>query len=166
MRLMIVVIVLVAGLGVCQASRAAGGGADFHVAATGRDDGPGTRDKPFASLGRARDAVRAKIAGGLTADVTVLVHGGTYRLHEPLVLTAADSGTDKHAVTYAAAPGEAVTISGGRRITGFPARDAASTTSPVTRPRRWIARYERGSAWRSGRRGRLRGSARDSWPCC
>ena len=36
----------------------AAGAADFYVAPNGDDTGPGTLAKPFASLQRARDAVR------------------------------------------------------------------------------------------------------------
>ena len=46
--------------------------ADFYVAPDGSDANPGTSAKPFASLERARDAVRAlKQAGPLTAPVNV-----------------------------------------------------------------------------------------------
>ena len=56
------------------------GRADFFVAPNGRDDNPGTRKQPFATLARARDAVRRlKADGGLKAGATVLVRGGTYR---------------------------------------------------------------------------------------
>jgi hypothetical protein len=44
--------------------------ADFHVAVTGSDENPGTADRPFATLARARDAVRERIRAGLKADVT------------------------------------------------------------------------------------------------
>jgi len=97
---------------------------DFHVAPDGRDDGPGTAERPFATVARARDAVREKIAAGLTADVTVLIRGGTYFLDEPLVFTPDDSGTERHAVTYAAWGDGAPILSGGRRITGWEKGDA------------------------------------------
>ncbi|MCX7803983.1 MAG: right-handed parallel beta-helix repeat-containing protein [Planctomycetota bacterium] len=102
----------------------AGGGemaADFFVAADGNDANPGTREKPFASLARARDAVRElkRRRGGLDRDVTVLIRGGTYRLKEPLAFGPEDSGTDRHTITYAAAPGERPVFSGGRAITGW-----------------------------------------------
>ena len=41
--------------------------ADFYVAAEGKDTNPGTAAAPFATLARARDAVREKVAAGLTA---------------------------------------------------------------------------------------------------
>ena len=39
---------------------------DFHVAIAGKDTNPGTAAAPFATLARARDAVRQKMAAGLT----------------------------------------------------------------------------------------------------
>ena len=93
--------------------------ADFHVATNGADDNPGTAAKPFATLGRARDAVRAKIAAGLKADVTVAIAWGRYFLTSPVVFGPEDSGTKEHAITYAAAPRSTATFSGGREITGW-----------------------------------------------
>src|SRR5258706_3100424 len=93
--------------------------ADFFVAADGNDANPGTADKPFATLARARDAVRQKIAAGLDHNMVVMIRGGRYELTEPLVLRSEDSGTEKFAVTYAAAPTERVEISGGRFIRGW-----------------------------------------------
>ncbi len=94
---------------------------DFVVAPDGNDKGPGTIARPFATIARAREAVRAKIAAGLTADVTVLLRGGTYRLAEPLVLGPEDSGSGAHSVTYAAYPKELPVLSGGRVISGWEA---------------------------------------------
>jgi hypothetical protein len=93
--------------------------ADFHVTTQGKDSNPGTAEAPFATLARARDAVRAKIAAGLTGDMLVLIHGGVYPQMATLVFGPDDSGTEKHSITYAAAPGESVTLSGGHRITGW-----------------------------------------------
>ncbi|HEV3443064.1 MAG TPA: right-handed parallel beta-helix repeat-containing protein, partial [Gemmataceae bacterium] len=92
---------------------------DYFVATNGSDHNPGTQDKPFATIGRARDEVRKKIGAGLQADVCVLIRGGTYQLQEPFVIGPQDSGTDKHAITYTAFPGEKPLFSGGRKITGW-----------------------------------------------
>ena len=92
--------------------------ADFHVATNGDDKNPGTQEKPFATLERARDAVRASRAGKPYAEATlaarVVLHGGTYRLPKTLVLEPVDSG-----LTIVNAPGEAVVLSGGRVVTGW-----------------------------------------------
>jgi hypothetical protein len=61
----------------------------------------------------------------MTADVTVCLHGGTYRLDAPLVLDPRDSGTNGHNVVYIAAAGEQPVISGGVRVAGWRQIDAA-----------------------------------------
>ena len=98
--------------------------ADFYVAPGGSDANPGTLKSPFATLEKARDAVRAKIEQGLDRDVLVLVRGGRYELASTITLGPQDSGTAEHGVTYASFPGERPILSGGRVITGWqPHRD-------------------------------------------
>ena len=98
--------------------------ADFYVAVNGSDSNFGTEQQPFATLEKARDAVRAKIESGLKTDVLVLVRGGTYRLSKPLVFGSNDSGTPGHSIVYAAFPGEKPVLSGGASITDWqPHRD-------------------------------------------
>ncbi len=91
----------------------------FYVAPDGDDASPGTLEKPFATLARARDAVRTVIAAGLEHDVTVLLRGGTYRLDETVVFGLEHSGTDEHAINYAAYPGERPVLSSGVPIRGW-----------------------------------------------
>ena len=95
-------------------------GASFIVAPNGDDSGDGTGAKPFATIARARDAVREmKRAGRLDEPVTVYLRAGTYLLTEPVVFTHEDSGTEACPVTYTAYKGERAVLSGGRRITGW-----------------------------------------------
>ena len=100
----------------CWCPAAAG---PFYVSVAGKDTDPGTKDKPFATIARARDAVRAKIAGGMTEDVTVVVGGGTYYLSESVRFDERDGGRNGHAVIYRAAAGETPVIHGGRPVTGW-----------------------------------------------
>ena len=93
--------------------------ADFYVAAEGKDTNPGTAAAPFATLTKARNAVREKVAAGLTRNLLVLIRGGTYRQADTLAFGPDDSGTGKYSVTYAACPGEKVVLSGGRQIAGW-----------------------------------------------
>ena len=87
---------------------------EFYVAPGGADANAGTQAKPFASLERARDAVRElKKAGPLAAPVNVWLRGGVYPLVKPVVFTPADSGTATAPVTYASAPGQRAVLSGG-----------------------------------------------------
>jgi hypothetical protein len=90
--------------------------ADFHVALWGNDVWSGSLEQPFATLDRARLAVRALIAGGLAQDVTVFLHEGVYRISSPLVFGIPDSPPVGRSVTYSAFPGDRPRISGGRLI--------------------------------------------------
>jgi len=92
---------------------------EYHVAPNGSDDSPGTADKPFRTLSRAKEAVRKATSRGLAEDITVWINEGTYSLTEPLAFRPEDGGTQRFAVTYAARPGKPVVISGGRRLTGW-----------------------------------------------
>jgi hypothetical protein len=86
----------------------------YHVGPGGDDANPGTVQKPFATLVQARDAVRASRLKGKT--VSVIVHGGIYRLENSLEFNAADSGTEASPVIWKAAPGETVRIIGGHGV--------------------------------------------------
>jgi len=93
----------------------------LHVAPNGNDAGAGTESQPFATLTRARDAVRALRQGGALPQggVTVDVRGGVYQLAQPLELSEADSGLPGSPVTYRARAGERVQLVGGRVVTGW-----------------------------------------------
>ncbi len=123
-RIFLTLLATVILVGTCAAASAADAAlpvpkAEFYVSPAGDDANPGSASRPFATIARARDAVRAKIAAGLDGDVTVLIRGGTYRQAGPLVFGQADGGDDKHSVTYAAYPGESPVLSGGVEITAW-----------------------------------------------
>lgn len=90
--------------------------AEFYVAPDGNDDNAGTKAKPFATLERARDAVRAarKTGAENKAGCTVCLRGGNYFLSETFRLDDRDSG-----VVFRAAAGEEPVVYGGPRITGW-----------------------------------------------
>ncbi|HHB75059.1 MAG TPA: carbohydrate-binding protein, partial [Desulfobulbus sp.] len=68
----------------------------------------------------ARDHVRTLISSqGMSADITVYLRGGTYRLNSTFELSAADSGTNGHTIHYKSYPGETPIISGGTTIAGW-----------------------------------------------
>jgi len=73
-------------------------------------------DGPFATLERARQAVREVISQNLTRDVRVVLRGGTYYLPEGFLLGPEDSGTADHSITYEAYPAEEVHLIGGMPI--------------------------------------------------
>lgn len=92
---------------------------DFHVATGGNDANPGSEAMPFATLERARDAVRVARKQDPKAQLQVLVHAGTYELSKTFRLGPEDSGSEGSPVIYRAAPGDKVLLIGGKRITGF-----------------------------------------------
>jgi parallel beta-helix repeat protein len=95
---------------------------------------------PIRSLEAARDAVRA-LRGRATGPITVLVRGGVYRLERTFVLGPEDSGTAERPVVYAAAPGETVSICGGRVITGLARKGPNWTVEiPEVKEGRWYFR--------------------------
>ena len=85
------------------------------------DPNPGRTDGPFASLERARDAIRAlKAAGGFPpTGMTVWIRGGTYNRSSTFVLTSQDSGLPGAPVVWRRYRDEAVRVTGARAITGF-----------------------------------------------
>jgi len=118
-------IMALAAIGLVLSLRALAAGAEFYVARNGSDSNAGTLEKPFASLARGRDAVRAAKKTGLPAGgVTVWLRDGTYQLTGTFELSREDSGEKGSPVVYRACPGEAVRLIGGTEITGFgPVRD-------------------------------------------
>ncbi|MEP4079424.1 right-handed parallel beta-helix repeat-containing protein [Haloferula sp.] len=97
--------------------------ADFYVSTQGSDawsgrlaePAAGEKDGPFATLERARDAVRS-LKKRKSADIVVQVREGVYRLEETVVFGLEDSGKGDSTVTYAAYPGETPVFSSGREI--------------------------------------------------
>lgn len=94
---------------------------EFFVATDGDDSNPGTKARPFATLERARQAVRElKKAGPLPkGGVAVNLRGGTYRRTQSFELGEQDSGTCDAPVIYRAELGEKATLSGGAEVRGF-----------------------------------------------
>jgi hypothetical protein len=103
--------------------------AEFHVAPNGNDANPGTKDKPFATLERAKEAIR-KSPKDQTR--TVILGGGIYRIGDSLLLGPEDSGTEQLPVVWQAAPGVEVRLIGGVRLTGWqPVREAIRDRLPA-----------------------------------
>ena len=91
--------------------------ADFYIASNGSDDWSGTfaspdvkkDDGPFATLERARDAVR-DLKGKKSGPIVVLVREGIFELEKTVVFGVQDSGSTDASITYAAYPDEKRTI--------------------------------------------------------
>ncbi len=103
----------------------------LYVAADGNDAWSGSlaapnaagSDGPFATIERARDAIRQiKQAGPLPeAGILVELAAGVYELARPLELGQQDSGTEQAPIVYRARQGAEVRLVGGRVVSGWQA---------------------------------------------
>jgi len=117
------------------AAATAAGAAEIHVALTGDDTGPGTVERPLATL---RQAVMARRAVDAGEPVTIVLHDGIHHLTEPLVFGATDGGTEPAPVVVTARPGVRPVVSGGRRLKGWSVRDGRWVlTIPEVRSGAW-----------------------------
>ena len=96
----------------------AGQALELHVAPQGDDRASGQADTPLASLEGARLAVR-KLPRPLTEPVRVIFAAGTYRVTEAVAFDEKDSGDAGRTISYEAAPGAKVIISGGKELPAF-----------------------------------------------
>jgi len=88
---------------------------DYYVSPDGSDNNVGSKQKPFASLARARDAIReAKIAGH--ESVNVILADGIYLLTGSFVLEAQDSGSKKAPIVYRAQNEGKAVVTGATRL--------------------------------------------------
>lgn len=99
---------------------------EFFVAPNGDDRNPGSIGRPFATLERARDAIRDLKKSDLpSGGIAVLIRGGSYFLDKAFELNDLDSGSPKAPIVYRPYRNEEVHLSGGKPLSGF---------SPVSDP--------------------------------
>lgn len=99
--------------------------ADFVVAPAGDDRNPGTASRPFATLTRARDAIRDAQRTAPPRSYEVAIRGGLYRVTETIVFSLEDSAPAGHTITYAAETSDRPVFSASTLIP-----DAAWTKDP------------------------------------
>jgi len=91
---------------------------NFYVSPNGSDKSNGTISTPFATLTKAKEAV--KMAGlNMQSDAIVYLRGGTYKLSSTLTFNKENSGTNGHYVIYRNYPGERPIISGGLKVNNW-----------------------------------------------
>lgn len=96
----------------------------FWVSPNGNDANYGTKNAPFLTLERARDAARALPESAFRdRDVYIYLEDGTYRLQKPFLLDERDSGKKGHNVVYSAAPGAHPILSGAIRVKNWAVSD-------------------------------------------
>ena len=80
----------------------------LHVATTGSDSWEGSSDRPLLTINRAAELAQA--------GDNVVVHEGVYR---EWVRPRRGGSSDRRRITYQAAPGEHVLITGAEQVTGW-----------------------------------------------
>ncbi len=106
-------------LGIALLTTTAGFPADFYVSPDGDDAYAGTRDRPFATPGRAIEAAREFFSDSSGEDCYIWLEGGTFRISSPLILNAGIWQNGENALYVKRLPGEQPVISGGQPITGW-----------------------------------------------
>ena len=91
---------------------------DLHVSPKGDDKASGRAETPLASLEGARQAVR-RLPRPLAEPVRVIFAAGTYRVTQAIAFDEQDSGEAGRTISYEAAPGAKVVISGGTELPSF-----------------------------------------------
>ncbi len=76
-------------------------------------------DGPFATLAKAKNAVREVLLQKGAGPVKVVLRGGRYCMEETLVFSAPDSGSKNQPVWYVAYPGEKPVLTGSKPILDF-----------------------------------------------
>ena len=117
-------------------------GSEYYVSPSGNDTNPGTREKPFATIEKAKEAVRSVWQSKQLADIKVYLDGGVYRLEEPILFKPEDSGRDNFQVIYKAMEGEKPIISGGVQINSWEQREGGKWVAevPPLSAKPWIFR--------------------------
>lgn len=105
--------------------------AEFYVSPSGNDNHPGTKSQPFASIEKAKLAVRRKITNGQQEDITVFLRAGTYRLSKTVIFGPEDGAKNGFKITYASYPGEKPVVTAAKTITGWKKASAAPEHLPA-----------------------------------
>ncbi len=93
----------------------------IYVSKDGDDSWKGTKDKPFASIYKARERARKyKEKFGIVPEgINIILREGEYELPRTFYLKPGDSGIVGSPVVYKAYKNEKVLLSGGRKIKGW-----------------------------------------------
>lgn len=93
------------------------GAVEYYVSTSGSDNNPGTKERPLATIAAAQDRLRKqRTRSSRPRAATVWVRDGEYHLDKPLTFRPQNSGTEGAEITYAAYPGESVTLKGSQPI--------------------------------------------------
>lgn len=91
---------------------------EFYVSTTGCDENLGTKDAPFKTIQKAKDAVRL-VSAEMKGHIVINITEGYYFLDDILDFTNDDSGKNGFNIIYRGNKNNMPVISAGRKIEGF-----------------------------------------------
>jgi len=113
---------------------------EFFVAQDGSDNNPGTKNKPFATIEKARDEIRKVKSRDLESDLIVYFREGTYFLNKTVVFGTEDAGSSIRSITYSSYLGEKAVFSSGVKIDHWKAlSDPGAGLTEQAKGKVWVA---------------------------
>ena len=97
---------------------------DIYVSPSGNDSSPGTKQRPLATIEKAKMLAYSAIENNLEKSVTVWLSGGTFRINEPLNFVPLANQNKKVSLVFKAIPGQNPVISGGIKLTRWEKNNA------------------------------------------
>ena len=105
----------------------------FYVSPDGNDDNPGTKNEPFLTLGKAKEAVQQIIAeGDANEEIYVYFRGGTYFFTESVVFSEEEFTSGKHNIVFTAFEDEKPVFSASHLLKGWQKVDQEIPYLPQT----------------------------------
>lgn len=93
---------------------------EFYVSPSGKDGNPGTKNKPFQSFSRAKEAVAGVIiAGAENKEIHVFFRGGTYPFDQSVVIKGEEFCKGNNRIVFSAYQDEKPVFSSGIILTGW-----------------------------------------------
>ena len=86
----------------------------FYISPSGNDNHPGTKEKPFQTFTKAKEAVKS--IKDRNKNITIYLRGGVYYLNQPLIFTKEDGAMNNENIVYSAFENEKVTLRGSKVI--------------------------------------------------
>ncbi len=97
----------------------------FYVSPSGDDHNPGTKNKPFATLNRAKEAVLEIFnEGDENQEITVYFREGTYFFNETTVISEAEFSSGNNRTIFSAFENEKPVFSAGVKLEGWVKEDS------------------------------------------
>jgi hypothetical protein len=102
----------------------------IHVSPRGNDRNPGTEAAPLATLDAALDKLADRSKSGQAKRISVVLHAGTYRLVEPLIIEPRHVPRGGR-IEFVAASNASPVVSGGRPITDWKRNDDGTFSAHI-----------------------------------